>query len=254
MRMTPAAVALAAFATFPGVPAVAQELTESQIRQIVADELKSNPRLVLETILANPEVVMQAVAILREREDAENAAAAQAVLSTQMQLLTNDPNAPVLGNPEGDVTVVEFFDYNCPYCKKAAENVDMLIASDDGVRVVYREWPILSEGSRVAAKASLAARNQGLYQPFHEALMAQQGRLNEALIMKIARSVGLDVAKLRTDMEAPEVAEHIETSNRLAQALQFSGTPSFVIGRELVPGMVSVDQMQAIVDATRQGG
>jgi len=159
----------------------------------------------------------------------------------------------VLGNPDGDVVVVEFFDYNCPYCKAAAQNVDMLISADAGVKVIYREWPILSESSVTAARASLASRKQGLYGEFHEALMSQKGRLNQALIMKVARSVGLDVGQLQTDMNSAEVDEHLETSTRLAQALQFSGTPSFVIGDELVPGMVDVDQMQALVDAARDG-
>lgn len=245
--------AATALVTSLALPAVAAELTEADVKRLIVQELEANPQLVIKAILDNPEVVMQAVAILREREEAEKSAAARAAFDAQKVLLTQDANAPVLGNPDGDVVVVEFFDYNCPYCKAAAQNVDMLISADAGVKVIYREWPILSESSVTAARASLASRKQGLYGEFHEALMSQKGRLNQALIMKVARSVGLDVDQLQTDMNSAEVDEHLETSNRLAQALQFSGTPSFVIGDELVPGMVDVDQMQALVDAARDG-
>lgn len=231
---------------------LAQDLDEAALRKIVVEEIQANPQLVLDAILANPDVVMQAVAILREREDAAKAAAAQEAFAAQKLLLTTDPNAPVMGNPDGDVVVVEFFDYNCPYCKAAAENVAKLVSQDAGVKVLYREWPILSESSATAARASLASRKQGLYEPFHDALMGQKGRLNEALIMKVARSVGLDIDQLKADMVAPDIDEHLETSNRLAQALQFSGTPSFVIGDELIPGMIDLQQMQLLVDAARE--
>ncbi|MGV6812278.1 MAG: DsbA family protein [Brevirhabdus sp.] len=243
-------LATTALAVCLAAPAMA-EMTEADVKRLAVEAMRENPQLVLDAILANPDVVMQAVAILREQDEVAQAAAAKAVLEEQRELLTSDPNAPVLGNPDGDVVVVEFFDYNCPYCKRAAENVEALIKTDPGIKVVYREWPILSEGSTVAARASLASRKQGLYEPFHDAMMGQRGKLNEAIVMKLARKVGLDVDQLRADMQAPEIDEHIQVSNFLAQALQFSGTPSFVIGDELVPGMVDLDQMQDLVSAAR---
>ncbi len=123
------------------------------------------------------------------------------------QLLERDPNAPVLGNPEGDVTVVEFFDYNCPYCRRAMSEVQGLLDADQDVRLVYREWPILGEGSVFAAKAALAAREQGKYEEFHWALMGMEERAEEASVMRLAEEIGLDVEKLRADMDAPEVQE-----------------------------------------------
>lgn len=210
--------------------------------------------LVLEAIRENPEIVFEAVRILeQEKQDAE-AVAATAVLSEQRELLENDPNAPVLGNPEGDVTVVEFFDYNCPYCRNVKPHIEALLAQDPNVRLVYREWPILGEGSVFAARAALASRKQGLYEEFHWALMGMQGRAEEASVLRIAAGIGLDIAQLQRDMNAPEIAEHIQISSRLSQSLGFSGTPSFVIGDALVPGVIEVDQMADLVAQARSTG
>lgn len=212
------------------------------------DEIK---QLVLEAIRENPEIVMEAVAIL-ERQKVEAQVAAQAsVLRDQRVLLERDPNAPVLGSPEGDVTIVEFFDYNCPYCKRAMTVVQGLLEADTNIRLVYREWPILGDGSVFAAKAALAARKQGKYEEFHWALMGFQGRAQEATVLRVAKNVGLDVEQLRRDMEAPETLDHIQKSMELAQALGFNGTPSFVIGENLVGGFVEQDVLADYVEEVR---
>jgi protein-disulfide isomerase len=207
--------------------------------------------LALEAILENPEIVMEAVAILEQRQAQAAEIARADVLTSQRMLLEQDPNAPVLGNPEGDVTVVEFFDYNCPYCRRAMDEVQGLLDADSNVRLVYREWPILGEGSVFAAKAALAAREQGKYEEFHWALMGMNGRAEEQSVLRIAEEIGIDINQLRRDMEAPEILEHIETSMSLTQSLGFSGTPSFVIGDELVPGLVELSELVALVDAAR---
>lgn len=220
-----------------------------------ADELSEDriKELVYEAILENPQIIMDAVRLLEERQQQDQAAAAAAVLNTERDRLEQDPNAIILGNPEGDVTVVEFFDYNCPYCRRVMPEVDALVAQDPNVRLVYREWPILGEGSVFAARAALAARQQGKYEEFHVAMMGMQGRAEEASVLRIARSVGLDIDQLRRDMDAPEVSEHIQTSMELTRALGFSGTPSFVIGDALIPGYVEaqvlIDQVEAVRDA-----
>ena len=197
---------------------------------------------------------MEAVQLLEAEQAAAQAGAVADVLENERDLLERDPNAPVLGNPDGDVTVVEFFDYNCPYCKRAMAEVQGLLEADRNVRLVYREWPILSEGSVFAAKAALAAREQGQYEEFHWALMGMQGRAEEASVLRVAEEIGLDVEQLRADMDAPEVEEHIATSMRLTQALGFNGTPSFVIGETLVPGFVDEEQLRSVVEETRDGG
>ncbi len=229
-----------AMATLLPIPALSQELDEARVRE-----------LVLETIRENPEIVMEAVALL-EKQQADAQAETQAeVLRSQRDLIERDPNAPVLGNPEGDVTVVEFFDYNCPYCRRVKPEVRALIEEDPNIRLVYREWPILGDGSVFAAKAALAARAQGKYEEFHWAMMAIKGRAQEATVLRVAEEVGLDLEQLKKDMEAPEVAEHIATSMRLTQALGFNGTPSFVVGDALVPGFVEKDQLSELVSTAR---
>ena len=160
--------------------------------------------LVLETIRENPGIVMEAVAILEQRQaDAAEVARAD-VLSNQRALLEQDTNAPVLGNPDGDVTVVEFFDYNCPYCRRAMDEVQGLMDADANVRLVYREWPILGEGSVFAAKAALAARKQGKYEEFHWAMMSMNGRAEEASVLRVAAEVGLDIEQLRLIWKRPK--------------------------------------------------
>ncbi|MEM8823792.1 MAG: DsbA family protein [Pseudomonadota bacterium] len=223
------------------LPAAAQDFSEEEIKQ-----------LALQAILENPEIVMEAVTILQNREAAEAEALARATLSENRDLLEQDPNAPVLGNPDGDVTVVEFFDYNCPYCRRAGPEIEALIAADPGVRVVYREFPILGEGSVFAARAALAAREQGLYPEMHKALMEARGRVDERSVMIVAADVGLDVDQLRADMASPEVQAHIDTTLRLAQQLGFNGTPAFVVGEATAPGLLTSAQLQEMVDAARE--
>ena len=207
--------------------------------------------LVLEAIRENPGIVFEAAQLFEQQQQALQAQAAAQVLDTEKATLENDPNAPVLGNPDGDVTVVEFFDYNCPYCRRVKPEMEALLAADPNVRVVYREWPILGDGSVFAARAALASRNQGKYEEFHWAMMQLKERAEEASIFRTAEDIGLDVAQLRRDMNGPEIEEHIQTSMRLAQSLGFSGTPSFVIGDSLAPGLIQADQMIELVDQAR---
>jgi len=221
---------------------------------IQADTLSEDrvKELVYEAIRENPSIIMEAVEILRARDAEAQAAAQSDVLSNNRQILENDPNAPVLGNPDGDVTVVEFFDYNCPYCRRAKPAIQELLAFDPNVRLVYREWPILGDGSVFAAKAALASRNQGKYEEFHWAMMGMTGRAEEASVLRIAKEIGLDIEQLQADMESAEIEEHIQTSMRLTQSLGFSGTPSFVIGNNLVPGLVESAELIRLVEETRE--
>lgn len=219
---------------------VAQTLSEDEIRE-----------LVLDTIRTNPEIIMEALQILDTRQQQDQANAAQAFLADQGGVLFDTSNAPVLGNPDGDVTMVEFFDYNCPFCHRAKGELDALLAADPNIRVVMREWPVLGEGSTFAARAALAAREQGKYEAFHNALMTMPGRAEEQSVLRLAATVGLDVDQLRRDMDAPEVAEHLQISSGLARSLGFTGTPSFVVGDALAPGAISRDEMATLVAAAR---
>ena len=233
---------LSFFCLFGLVRPGAAEMTQAEIKQ-----------LALEAILENPEIIRQAITLLQQRDEASSATQVQALLSEQRTLLERDPNAPVIGNNKGDVTVIEFFDYNCPYCKRAWSELNTVMAQDPDVRVVLREWPILGEASVYATRASLAARKQGRYVEFHNALMASKGRAQPASVMAIAKSVGLDTAQLKTDMKSPEIDEHIETSMQLARALNFSGTPAYIIGDALAPGMVAADELKNMIAQARAG-
>lgn len=217
------------------IAAFTVSLTSATADELSREDIKA---LALEAIRENPEIIMEAVQALEARQAAAQVAQIENTLERERDLLENDPNAPVLGNLDGDVTIVEFFDYNCPFCRKVKPEVQALIADDPNIRLVYREWPILGEGSVFAARAALAARSQGKYEEFHWAMMGMQGRAEEASVLRIAEEVGLDLEKLRVDMEAPEIDDHIAQSMRLTRALGFSGTPSFVIGDALVPGFV----------------
>ena len=232
MRVILMAVAFLGFAQM----APAQQMTNEQVKL-----------LALEAILENPQIIMQAVAILEQRERERAASGANTV---RLQL-EQDPNSPNLGNPDGDVTVIEFFDYNCPYCRKAGQTVQELLASDANVRVIYREWPILGEDSVFASRAALAARAQGKYEEFHWALMNGEGRASEASILKLARHLDLDVEKLQADMTSPAVEAHIAQSSALARTLGFTGTPAFIVGDRTAPGMLSTDEITAMVAEAR---
>ena len=217
----------------------ADELSREEIKEIV-----------LETIRENPEIVIEAADLWRAKQQQAQEERASETLAALRPTLERDDNAPVLGNPNGDVTVVEFFDYNCPYCRRVKPAVEALLENDPDVRLVYREWPILGEGSVFAARAALASRKQGKYEEFHWAMMGMQGRAEEASVLRIAESIGLDIKQLRRDMDDPAIDEHIATSVRLTGILGFGGTPSFVIGDALVPGLVSAEALnQHVADA-----
>ena len=239
MRTTLIRLATSLALVLPGL-SLAQDLSDDRIKA-----------LIVETLRENPELVLEALQTLEARQAEAQADAAATVLSNEREMLERDPNAPVLGNPDGDVTVVEFFDYNCPYCKRAMPEVDALLAEDGNIRLVLREWPILSEGSAFAARAALASRQQGKYTELHNALMGMRGKVEEQTVLRIAGEIGLDVEKLKVDMQAPEVEEHIATSVRLAEALGFNGTPSFVVGDDLIPGFVEKAQLAEKVAAAR---
>lgn len=207
--------------------------------------------LILETIRTNPEIVMEAIETLQAREAEAQAAAATEALSAQKGALQSDPNAPVLGNPDGDITIVEFFDYNCGYCRRVFPSVKELVEGDGNIRVVMREWPILGEESVFAARAALASRKQGKYEEFHNALMGHEGRASQAMVLSLADDLGLDIDQLRADMNGAEVDAHIATSRQLTQSLGLNGTPAFVFGDQLIPGAIELEQMKELVSGLR---
>ncbi len=209
-------------------------------------------QMIEQYIRAHPEVIEQSLQSLENKRAAEEQERQKAALATHQQDLLNDPASPVSGNPAGDVTVVEFFDYRCGYCKKAASALTQLQQSDARVRVVYKDFPILGEISELAAKAALASNLQGKHRAFHEALLAAKDDLTREQLFRIAQEAGLDVNRLDQDMTRPEWQPLIDRNRALAKTLGISGTPAFIVGNDLVPGALDLKTLQELVAHKRK--
>lgn len=209
--------------------------------------------LILQTIRENPEVLVDTLLAFQEEAQAQAQAEQRAAIARAAELLHADANTGVMGNPEGDIVLVEFFDYNCPYCRRAAPVLFELIEENPDLRIIMREWPILGPDSELAARASMAAIRQDKFEVFHEALMAQP-RANAVMIRRAAEQARLDYDQLQVDMAAPEIDAHIETSRNLAGQLGISGTPTFLIGETLVPGLLEKADLQALISEAEDVG
>lgn len=166
--------------------------------------------------------------------------------------IERQPFSPVLGNPKGDVTLTEFFDYNCPHCRTSVPVIRQLIAADPHLRVVLREWPVFGEGSEFCARASLASLKQEKYWQFHSGLMAIRGRAEEASAMRIAEEIGLDLARLERDMGAADVEGHIAQSMALGDHMGLMGTPTFIAGNDALFGKRSGSELRDLVAQARK--
>lgn len=220
---------------------------------LTAEQKAAVQAIVRDYIMQNPEVVLEALHAMDARQKAEEDRAARAALVEHRQILERSDGDPVLGNPDGDVTIVEFFDYQCGYCKSMMGPLLDMVRADGRIRLVLKEFPILGPESVTASKASLAALRQDGYEAFHLTLMGLRGRLSESAIWQAAAEAGLDVPKLRKDMTDPAIQARINANYELAQALRIEGTPAFAIGSELVPGAAPKDHLAALVKRARDG-
>jgi protein-disulfide isomerase len=191
-------------------------------------------------LLDNPEVLFEAAQAYEERQQAVVANELTVAIQQNREELFNNTTSPVTGNPDGDVTIVEFFDYNCPYCRAAAPMLAEAMAADPGIRLVHKEWPILGPGSDFAALAALASVAQGRYADLHRAMMAHTGAITEASTIEVASSIGLDVDQLRRDMEDPGLQVELDRNMALSGTLRITGTPTFVIGDRIVIGLIDL--------------
>jgi protein-disulfide isomerase len=229
-------------------PALAADPAFSNAQKQALDEL------IRDYIMRHPEVIMDSLQAMQQREQlAEERRQAERVAALA-DAIERDPGDPVLGNPKGDVTLVEFFDYQCGYCKRMLEPLINFANADGKVRIVLKEYPILGPESVVAAKASLAAHKQGKYEAFHIALMSLKGRLSEPAIFQVALEVGLDTERLRKDMEAPAVIDQIRKTRELGEALSVRGTPAFIIGGTIIPGAMGEDRLADLIAKARTKG
>jgi protein-disulfide isomerase len=200
------------------------------------DQKKAIEKIVKDYLVANPEVLQEAMSVYEAKMEKAQAEKAKVALSENAKEIYRRVNAPVAGNVNGDITVTEFFDYNCGYCKKSLSDITKLIGEDKKVRVVFKEFPILSKGSEEAAKVALAARIQGKYWEVHTALLEAKGQANEASAMKIAEKLGLDLVKLKADIEGAEVKAELASVKELATKMGINGTPHFLVGDKSIAG------------------
>lgn len=212
--------------------------------------------IVKDYLLKNPEIFLEIQSALESKMEQIQAERLKAALASHADALFRDPDAPVVGNPKGDVTVVEFFDYNCGYCKRGFPDVAKLIQADPKVRVVFRELPILSKGSEEASRVAIAANMQGKYWEFHKHMIEFKGQANEASALKIAEKAGLDMARIKTDMKSEKVDAEIKKVRELAQNLNINGTPHFIVGNRSIPGAPQdlFEQLKSDVETVRKDG
>ena len=225
---------------------------ESRAQTPPAADRDAIEAIVRDYLLNNPEIIEEAIGLLRTKRQTEMRAQVQAAIRENDEALRAHPMSPVSGNAHGDVTLVEFFDYQCGYCKRALGTMEALLNTDADVRVVWKEFPILGPVSSIAARAAMAADRQNRYLPFHLALM-RAPELTEEKVFEIAGETGLDIERLRRDMEDPAIDAYLEETRALARELGIEGTPAFVVGDTLVPGIIDAAQMNALLAAARAG-
>jgi protein-disulfide isomerase len=244
------ASALLALALFGApVSASAQSFTDTQRSDIEA--------IIKSYLVAHPEVLEEAMNELQKRQSAAETAKHEASIAQNSEAIFNSPRGVTLGNKDGDVTFVEFFDYNCGYCKRAMADMLDLMKNDSKLKVVLKEFPVLSEGSVEAAKVAVAVRMQDptgkKYLDFHQKLLGGRGVADKARAMAAAKDAGLDTARIEKDLASPEVKATIEENMKLAEEMGLNGTPSYVIGKQIVVGAVGLDQLKEKIGIARCG-
>jgi protein-disulfide isomerase len=245
--LAPALFALALCGAPP--PASAQSFSDGQRGDIET--------IVRNYLLAHPEVLEEAMTELGKRQAAAETEKHEAGIAKNADAIFNSPRGVVLGNKDGDVTFVEFFDYNCGYCKRAMADMLDLMKSDPKLKVVLKEFPVLSQGSVEAAQVAVAVRMQDpggkKYLDFHQKLLGGRGAADKARAMAAAKEAGLDTARIEKDLASPEVRATIEENFKLAEAMGMNGTPSYVIGKQVVIGAVGVDSLREKIGVARCG-
>ena len=221
-----------------------------------ADQRRAIEGIVKDYLVQNPEIFLEVQSALEIKMAKEEAERTKTLVAEHAKEIYRAPNAPVAGNPDGDITVVEFFDYNCGYCKRGFSEIAKLVEQDKNVRVVFKEFPILRDESEQAARVALAARMQGKYWEVHRDLITTKGLVNEAVALKVAENHGLDMAKLKADMASDEVKRELNRVKELAQKLSINGTPHFLVGDRAIGGAPEnlYDVLETHVTELRKSG
>jgi len=224
----------------------AQEFSPQQNEQI--------KNMIRNYLFKNPQALREAIISLQAYEQKQQQKSARDALAAHGKSLYRSPNSFVAGNPDGDVTLVEFFDYNCGFCRRSLDDLLTLIDTDPNLKVIFKEFPILSEGSVYAARAAIASIKQGKYLEFHKAIMQLRGSADETSVLDIAEEIGLDIAKLKLEMKAPYIDEEIRNAQQTATAIGVNGTPAFVLGDRVIGGAVGLDELRRQIAEIRKSG
>lgn len=246
LSLTLAALAAAGLA-FIATPAGA--LTDKDRPEIEA--------IIKDYLVKHPEVLRDALESLEKMQASEETKKKSAIIAANHKVIFDSPRGPSFGNSKGDVTLVEFFDYNCGYCKHALGDVMKLVKDDPKLKVVLKEFPVLGPGSVDAAKVAVAVRMQDSghkYFEFHKRLLGERGEANKERALAAAKDAGFDVARIQKDMGSPEVANTIRESMGIAQALGINGTPTFIVADEMIVGAMGYDALKSKIDAVRKCG
>ena len=227
---------------------------DSALAQDVIDDKEKEAinKLIEDYIMDNPEVILKSIEEMRKRQQREEQEAAKKNLIAFEDEILRNPSDPVGGNEDGDVSIVEFFDYRCGYCKDFYTALEEVIDEDDNIRIVFKELPVLGPTSELAARAAIAASRQNLYMPFHIKLMGLKGNLDEKKIFSIATEVGLDLARLKKDMDLRSVQGILDDTKDLAQNLSITGTPAIIIGSNIIRGAIGKERLKALIASTRK--
>jgi len=235
--------------------ALAGSATAASAENFSAPQRSEIEKIIKDYIIAHPEVLQEAMAELEKKQAVADAEKARTAVKSHSDALFNSPRAVTLGNPQGDVTFVEFFDYNCGYCKRAMADMLELMGKDPKLKVVLKEFPVLGQGSVEAAQVAVAVRMQDKngkkYLEFHQKLLSGRGQADKTRALAVAKEIGLDMARLDKDLKSEEVTESIAESMKLAEALGLNGTPSYVIGRDVVVGAVGLTALGDKIKAAR---
>jgi protein-disulfide isomerase len=213
-------------------------------------------RIIRDYLTRNPQILVEMASELDKHQAIEEASQQTKAISDNAEAIFRSPVSYVAGNPNGDVSVVEFFDYNCPFCRRALHNVVKLINDDGKVRLVLKELPILSDDSVAAAKLALASNKQGKYFEMHQKLLSEPGKADKEKALRIAKDLGLDVDRLQKDAEDPDIKKALDEAKDLAQKLSLKGTPLFLVGDQVISGAPDdlFDQLEAKVAEVREKG
>ena len=246
--------AAALFAILIAVPAA----TPARAQSFTGDQRGEIERIVREYLLSHPELLQEVMSELEKRQAVAEAEKHRTAVKQYSEVIFSSPRQVTLGNTQGDVTVVEFFDYNCGYCKRAMSDMLDLMKNDAKLKFVLKEFPVLGEGSMQAAQVAAAVRMQDKsggkkYLEFHQKLLTGRGPADKARALAVAKEIGLDVARIEKDMAGDEVKAQLEESFKLAEALGLNGTPSYVVGNDVVVGAVGLGTLKEKVNAARCG-